>query len=213
MESPPGWLEAFRERRATEAAAAAAADDAGTAAAATAAATTPFDTVKFIARASLGVGVLGAGAGLCLATFRGHDTSLYAVTMGANYTIITAMVLGAETGVSSLRGKPSDVYSYGYGGALAGGYLGGWWAGPVKVIPGMLMFGGASALARHGFELAEANRRAALAGVPRPVEEPGFFQGKRTSWDAPLGEGQRDDDPLLSGIKPREEKVAGEHKR
>ena len=60
--------------------------------------------------------------------------------------------------------------------------------------------------AQHGgFELADANRRAALAGLPRPVEEPGFFQGKRTSWDAPLGEGRRDDDPLLSGIKPRKE--------
>ena len=76
---PPLWLAQLHERRA--AAAAAAALDASSAA------RTPFDTVKFIARASLGVGVLGAGAGVCLATFRGHDTSLYAVTMGANYTV------------------------------------------------------------------------------------------------------------------------------
>jgi hypothetical protein len=114
------------------------------------------------------------------------------------------MVLGAEAGVTAIRGEPSDVYSFGYGGGLAGGYLSAWWAGPGKVVPGMLLFGGGAAVARYGFELADANRKAALAGVVRPAEQPGFWQGKRTSWDAPLGEGSREDSPLLDGIKPRD---------
>lgn len=93
-----------------------------------------------ITRPSLVAGLVGTFTGSTLAVYRGAPLSLYAVTMGFNFTLISASILTAEKVAAACTGQSSPG-TFGLGGLFGGGFMSGFHAGKRGVVAGGLAFG------------------------------------------------------------------------